>query len=308
MRVAVTGGSGVVGTAVVRHLVEGGHEVRALARSDSAAASLDDLGAEPLLGDLLDPSSLNRLVESCDWVFNIAGVNELSPKHPDRLWRANVEGAGLVMEACREAGVARLIHTSSAVTIGEADGAVGNEETVHRGYYLSHYERTKTEAERLVLAGRDDLDVVVVNPSSVQGPGRSTGTGQLLLLAAQGKARVLVDTVFSMVDIDDCARGHLLAAERGVPGERYILSGSILTVREVVALIDRFRDRSSRPLYLRSGPVNFLFGRSEKVRVLLHGHRYDGAKATRELGLVYTPVEETLQRTIEWFRSEGLLD
>src|SRR5690606_1854700 len=156
---------------------------------------------------------------------------------------------------------------------------------VHRGYYLSHYERTKTEAERLVLAGRDDLEVVVVNPSSVQGPGRSTGTGQLLLLAAQGKARVLVDTVFSIVDIADCARGHLLAAERGVPGERYILSGSILTVREVVALIDRFRDRSSRPLYLRSGPVNFLSGRSEKVRVLLHGHRYDGAKATRELGL-----------------------
>lgn len=308
MRVAVTGGTGIVGTAVIRHLVGAGHQVRALVRSDHSVGKLAGTGVEPVLGDLLDAESLERLFAGCDRVFNIAGVNELSPKDTDLMWRVNVEGVRLVMEACRRAGVGRLVHTSSAVTIGETAGSVGDESTAHRGYSLSHYERTKAEGERLLFAERGDLDVVSVNPSSVQGPGRSTGTGHLLLLAARGRARVLVDTVFSMVDIDDCARGHLLAAEEGRSDERYILSGSILSVREVIALIDRIMDRKSRPFYLRPDPVRSLLGRNEKVRVALHGHRYDGSKATRDLGLVYTPAEETLTKTLEWFRSEGLLD
>ena len=322
MRIAVTGGTGVVGTAVIRHLVGAGHEIRALVRSEAAGAAMSAAGVEPVVGDLLDRDSLDRLVAGSQWVFNIAGVNQLCPADPDLLWQVNVEGARGVMEACRRAGVARLIHTSSAVTIGEGKGTVGTESSTHRGHYLSHYERTKTESETLVLTDAVDLDVVVVNPSSVQGPGRVTGTGRLLLEAARGRMPVMVDTTFSLVDIDDCARGHLLAAEQGQSGERYLLSGSTMTTRDALGLLALITGRPSRARFLKPsvfsalgstvGGVWSLTGRQapicrEAVRVLLHGHAYDGSRATRELGLEYTPVEETLRRTYEWFATEGLL-
>ncbi len=322
MRVAVTGGTGVVGRAVVGHLVGSGHGVRALVRADSSVALISGLGAEPVRGDLHDRDSLDRLLFGSDWVFHVAGVNQLCPADPGVLWRANVAGTRAVMEASRAAGVGRLVHTSSAVTIGEASGSVGSESSPHRGHYLSHYERTKTKAERMLLAERGDLDVVVVNPSSVQGPGRASGTGRILLEAARGRARLLVDTVFSLVDIEDCARGHLLAAERGVAGERYVLSGVTLSTREAVGLVDKLMGRDTSARYIRDrlfsalgrtvGVGYTLAGRdaplcAESARVMLHGHRYDGSRATRALGLDYTPIEETLARTIDWFRAEGML-
>ncbi len=323
MRVAVTGGTGVVGSAVVRHLVEDGHEVRVLVRSADAAQAVSEQGAEALMGNLIDPASLDRLVTGCDWVFNVAGVNELCPLHPELLWKVNVEGARQVLAACQRAGVGRLIHTSSAVTIGEREGEVGDESTVHRGYYLSVYERTKVEAEAAILSGRGGLDVVVVNPSSVQGPGRATGTGQLLLAAAGGRIPFVVDFTFSVVDIDDCARGHLLAARQGVTGERYILSGGTLSGLEALTLLNSLTGHKRHYRFLRRGvlkgvgalvgPAFRLAGRqppvcSESVRVLLHGHRYNASKSVRELGLEYTPVEETFRRTVQWFQEQGLLD
>lgn len=323
MRVAVTGGTGVVGTAVTRHLLTAGHQVRALARNSLAADDLTSLGATPVPGDVSDNESLDRLVAGCEWVFHVAGVNQLCSIDPELMERVNVEGSRAVLGACRRAGVTRLVHTSSAVTIGEPEGETGTESTIHRGYHLSHYERTKAESESVVLAGADDLEVVVVNPSSVQGPGRATGTGRLLLEAARGRMPVMVDTAFSLVDIDDCARGHLLAAESGQPGERYILSGATMTTREALGVLSLITGRPSRARFLRPsvfaamgttiGGVWSLTGRQaplcrEAVKVMLHGHRYDGSRATADLGLVYTPIEETLSRTFEWFSTEGLLD
>ena len=323
MRAAVTGGTGVVGQAVVRHLVSAGYQVRALSRSLGSGDFLSGLGAEPVSGQLDDRDSLSRLVSEADQVFHVAGLNLLCPADPGELWRANVAGTRAVMEASREAGVARMVHTSSAVTIGEIAGSVGTETSPHRGHFLSHYERTKYEAERMLLADRGDLDVVVVNPSSVQGPGRSTGTGRILLEAIRGRSRFSVDTTFSLVDIDDCARGHLLAAERGVAGERYLLSGATLSTREMIGLLDRLLGRSTKTRYLPKGVFSALGGVvgagfaiagrnaplcAESARVILHGHRHDGSRSTRELGLDYTPIDETLRRTVEWFRSVGKLN
>jgi dihydroflavonol-4-reductase len=322
VRVAVTGGSGVVGLPLVRQLVEAGHEVRALARSDLAASRLAGRGASPVIGDVLDSESLTRLVEGAGWVFHVAGLNQICPVDPGAMWRVNVEGTRKVMDACRRAGVGRLVHTSSAVTIGERDGEVGTEATNHRGSYLSRYERTKTEAERMLLAEADGLDVVVVNPSSVQGPGRATGTGRLLLNAARGRPPLLYDATFSMVDIADCARGHLLAAEQGRTGERYLLSGSTMTTRGLLARLTAITGRRYRPRFLgpaalstagwAAGGVYALVGGQaplcpEAVRVIRHRHSYDGSRATRELGLSYTSVEDTLTRTIDWFTNEGML-
>lgn len=322
MKVAVTGGSGVVGSAVVRHLLQADHEVVALARSRQASEKLGELGAAVVSGDVLDRDSVGRLVEGCERVFHVAGVNELCPRDPSHMWKVNVEGTATVVEQSALMGVERLVLTSSAVTIGEERSARGHEGSLHRGHFLSEYERSKTVAERLAFDHAGDLDVVAVNPSSVQGPGRSTGTGALLLAAARGKSPFLVDTTFSLVDIDDCARGHLLAADRGVPGERYILSGAVLTVRQVVRIIDTIVGRRRRAWFLQPRLVSALapvvetaskaLGRSaplcrESARVLFHGHSYDGRRATRELGVEYTTVEDTLERSIRWFEGEGML-
>ena len=323
MKVAVTGGTGVVGTAVVRHLVAAGHQVAGLARSPEAAAKLRKLGAQPVSGDLFDTDAVDALVEGVDWVFHIAGINELCSGDPDLMWRVNVEGTRRILEACRRAGVTRLVHTSSAVTIGEEQGTVGTERTRHRGWYLSEYERSKHAAERVALTEAEGVEVVVVNPSSVQGPGRASGTGAVLLAAARGRLRFVVDTHLSLVDIDDCARGHLLAAERGRPGARYLLSGATLAMDDAVALLSKVVGTQLRPWRMHPGALTVLgtvvggvyqlLGRTaplctEMVRVIRFGHRYDGSLATRELGLEYTPVEETIRRTLEWFRSEGLLE
>ncbi|MEX1125724.1 MAG: NAD-dependent epimerase/dehydratase family protein [Acidimicrobiia bacterium] len=322
MRVAVTGGSGVVGMAVVRHLVDAGHEVRGLARTRAASDKIAGLGAEPVAGDVLDTESLAGLVSGMDRVFHIAGVNEMCSADPGHMDRVNIVGTINVRDACRAAGVNRLIHTSSAVAIGEEKGSVGSEASPHRGSYLSRYERSKHISEQLVLEASSGLEVVSVNPSSVQGPGRASGTGKLILDVMRGKLPFLVETTISIVDIDDCARGHLLAADRGQPGERYLLSGVSLTIGEALALLTRISGLSFKPRFLPGSVVFALAGVveigaravrrrppvcREMVRVLRHGHRYDGTRATRELGLGYLPLEDTVQRTIDWFRDQGLL-
>ncbi|MFP4553284.1 MAG: NAD-dependent epimerase/dehydratase family protein [Actinomycetota bacterium] len=322
MKVAVTGGSGVVGSAVVGHLLAAGHEVWALARSVEASEKLDDLGAHVVHGDVLGTDAVGRLVKGSQRVFHIAGVNEMCSRDPARMWRINVEASLLVLDAAESAGVERLIHTSSAVTIGEPHGTVGAEDSPHRGHFLSEYERSKTVAERLLFNRSEGTEVVAVNPSSVQGPGRSTGTGAIFLAAARGRIPFLVDTTISLVDIDDCARGHLLAAEKGVAGERYILSGDTLTVRQAEREIRLLLGRRGSPWFLNPTVVRAaapiadgatrIMGRpsllcSESARVMVNGHRYDGTKATRDLGLDYTPAADTIARTLDWFRAEGLL-
>jgi dihydroflavonol-4-reductase len=322
VKVAVTGGSGVVGTSLIKHLIEAGHDVRALARSTRSVGRLASLGATPVRGDVLDYYSLGKLVDGVEWVFHVAGVNELCTKDPDHMWRVNVEGTRLVMNACRSSGVSRMIHTSSAVTFGEGDGLVATERTPHRGRFLSDYEHSKTAAERLLFSEARGLDVVAVNPSSVQGPGRSTGTGRILLGAARGNLPFVIDTTLSLIDIDDCARGHLLAADKGAAGARYLLSGATVTMSEALALLSVATGRDLSPRFINPwlayglgsvvGVLYRLLGRTppicgEAVRVMSRGHRYDGSRATRELGLEYTPIDDTLRRTVEWFESEGLL-
>jgi dihydroflavonol-4-reductase len=320
----VTGGTGFLGNAIVEELVAAGRPVRALARSDKAAEALAGLGAEPVRGDVLDRASLDAGVAGCEAVYHAAGANAFCLPDPSPLYEVNVDGSRAVVLAAAAAGVRRLVYTSSAATLGEERGSVGNEDAVHRGWFLSDYERSKFEAERAVLdaARETGLEVVCVNPSSAQGPGRTGGTARLLLGYLNGTLRSAVDTRLSVVDIADCTRGHLLAEERGAPGERYVLCGASLTVREGLELLGRVTGLGEQPRFLPprlalllAGGVEVV-GRArrrkpsvcrEMVRTLLHGHTYDGSKATRELGLVYTPLEETLRRTVAWYVEQGLV-
>jgi dihydroflavonol-4-reductase len=323
-RVFVTGGTGVLGGALVDGLVARGDDVVALARSGAAADALAQRGVQVARGDVLDEDALARGMDGCALAFHVAGVNTLCVEDPDPMRRVNVDGAVTAVRAAARAGVPRLVHTSSAATIGEAPGTVGTEQTAHRGWYLSWYERTKTEGERAVLAAARETgqDVVCVNPSSVQGPGRASGTGRFLLAFLDGRLRVFVDTQVSLVDMADCVQGHLLAAEHGVAGERYILNGMTLSIADALALAADVAGVERRPRLLprrlatvAAGVVergSRLAGRRppvcrEMVRTLLHGHRYDGSRAERELGLRYSPPRETVLRTVQWARAAGLL-
>jgi dihydroflavonol-4-reductase len=323
-KVFVTGGSGVVGGALVERLVARGDEVVGLARSAQAAATVERRGARAVRGDLFDADALAAGMEGCGIVFHAAGVNELCTSDPAPMYRANVDGAAAAVHATARAGIARLVHTSSAATIGEAPGTVGREDTQHRGWFLSDYERSKTEGEAAALAaGRESgVEVVCINPSSVQGPGRTRGTGRILLAFLDGRLKLFVDTNVSLVDIDDCAEGHLLAAERGDAGKRYLLNGMTLTITEALALAADIAGVQRRPRLLPR-PVASIAAAAvegafrlrrreppvcrEMVRTLLHGHRYDGSRAERELGLTYTDPRETVRRTVDWAREQGLL-
>ena len=323
-RVYVTGGSGFVGGALVERLVERGDAVVALARSDEAAAGLAARGAQVTRGDVLDEDALADGMRGCELAYHVAGINTLCPTDPAALVHVNVRGAEVAVRAAARAGVGRLVLTSSAAALGEAEGTVGSETSPHRGWYLSMYERTKREGELAAFAAARiaGVDLVSVNPSSVQGPGRSGGTGKILIGYLNGTLRAFVDTTISLVDIRDCVAGHLLAAERGRAGERYVINGATLRSREALEIVSRMTGVHNRVQVLPgrlavgvSVVVEGAFrvrGRKpplcrEMMRTLVHGHHYDGSRATRDLGLTYTPVEETFARAIEWGLGEGLL-
>jgi len=322
--VFVTGASGLIGGALVKRLVQQGDEVVALARSDSAAAKLQDAGARTVRGDVLDEASLVAGMRGCELVYHVAGINTFCPTDPTLLFHVNVRGAELAVRAAHAAGARRVVLTSSSSTLGEERGTVGTEDSPHRGSYMSVYERSKHEGEIAAFAAarRTGIELVAVNPSSVQGPGRAGGTGRIMIAYLNGKLKVFVETRISLVDIDDAVAGHVLAAERGRPGERYLISGATLTSHEALELVTRVSGvrhdvRFLPPVAARAvaAAVEAAFrvrGRKppvcrEMVNTMLHGHRYDGSRAAAELGLRYTPVEATFRRTIEWARSEGLV-
>jgi len=273
---------------------------------------------------VLDSEALISAMRGCELVYHAAGANAFCVRDPSPMFEVNVQGSQNVIRAAARADVKRVVYTSSAATLGEKKGTVGSEQSPHRGRFLSDYERSKFDAERAVLAASEEtaVEVVCVNPASVQGPGRATGSTRLLLDYLNGRLKAVVDSTLSLIDIDDCTAGHLLAASRGKPGERYVLSGSTLSVREGLELLGNLAG-VEQPV--RTLPPTLAMAVAtaveavawvrrdtpricrELARTLTHGHAYDGSKATRELGLRYTPIEETLRRTIDWWVEQGLV-
>ena len=323
-RAFLTGGSGFLGGALLQGLLDRGDSVTALARSDATAAALADTGVYVARGDTLDEDALAAGMRGCDIVYHVAGMNTMCPEDPVEMIHVNVRGAETAVRATARAGIKRLVLTSSAASLGEQAGTIGNEESPHRGWYLSVYERSKREGEVAALAAgeRDGVEVVSVNPSSVQGPGRAGGTGRIMIAYLNGRLRAFVHTNISLVDIRDCVAGHLLAADIGRPGERYVLNGVTMTSGEALEIVAGMTGVVEKPTFLPpavarvvAAGVEGAFKLARKhppvcramVRTLLHGHRYDGSRATRELGLRYTDVRDTFARTIEWAISQGLV-
>jgi dihydroflavonol-4-reductase len=322
--VFVTGGTGLLGAPIVRRLTEEGRRVRALARSHASHRALERLGAEPSPGDVLDDGALVAGMDGCDVVYHLAGINAFCLRDPAVMFAVNVTGSRRIVAAAARAGVRRIVYTSSAAAIGERAGERANEDSEHRGWFLSDYERSKWQAENEVGAMASELgvDVVTVSPSSVQGPGRAGGTGRFLRMYLNGRLPVFVESDLSLVDIADCTEGHLLAARDGAPGRRYLLSGATLKTSSALGIVAGLTGIEDRPrllparVALAAGAIAGGAARvlhrdapmcSEIVRTLVHGHSYDGSRASRELGLGYTPIEQTLERTIAWLVRRGLV-
>lgn len=320
----VIGGTGFIGGGILDALVAGGRLVRALVRSAKSAADLRGRGADPVMGDVLDVGSLVRAMDGCAVVYHAAGVNSFCLADPRPMERVNVDGSANVIRAAATSGVGRVIYTSSAAAIGEAPGTAGTESSPHRGWFLSEYERTKHLAEIRVLreAAAQQVSVVCLSPSSVQGPGRLHGTAKLLLRYLNGQLKFMVDTRMSFLDIADCTTGHLLAETRGQDGEKYILNGATFTTRGLIKLVGECTGIEHKVRWLPGWSAMAVAAAAETaakavrrdpplcrelIRTLLNGHTYDGSRAEQELGLHYTPVEETINKTLDWYSERGYL-
>jgi len=327
MRALVTGATGFVGAAVARALLREGWQVRVLVRSASDRSNLQHLDLEVAVGDLTDRPSLDRALIDCGGLFHVAADYRLGAPDPRELYRINVEGTRNILLAAHQAGVARMVYTSSVATIGlPTDGSPGDEETpVGLAAMIGHYKRSKYLAEQAVLeAARTGLSVVIVNPSTPVGPGdvKPTPTGRVVLDAASGRMPAYVDTGLNIVHVDDVAAGHLLAFHRGRPGERYILGGQDMTLREILAHIARLVGRKPPQVRLPYGavlPIAYvaevvarISGRSsrvtlEAVRMSRKRMFFSSAKAVRDLGYQWRPPVDAFDDAVRWFRERGLL-
>jgi dihydroflavonol-4-reductase len=327
MKALVTGATGFVGAAVARALLDARWQVRALARKGSDRRNLQGLDVEVCEGDLNDVDSLLRAAEGCEGLFHVAADYRLGAPDPAQLYRANVEGTRNVLDAARRTGVQRIVYTSSVATIGiPADGTPGDEQTPNSlENMIGHYKRSKYLAEEVAReAAHAGLSVVIVSPSTPVGPGdvKPTPTGQLVLDAAAGRMPAYVDTGLNIVHVDDVANGHLLAYERGKAGERYILGGRDMSLREILGVIAALVGRAPPRLRLPYGvvlPIAYLAEGIAKIsgrsgRITLEGVRmsrkrmyFSSAKAARDLGYSARPAEQAFEDAIRWFRGQGLL-
>lgn len=320
----VTGGTGFVGAHVVRALLERGDDVRCLVRPGSRRDNLAGLPVDLVEGDVVQPAGLADAVRGCDLLFHCAADYRLDARNPDDLYAVNVDGTRNVLRAATRAGVGRIVHTSSVGALGRSGEGPAHEETpVAYSEMIGHYKRSKYLAERVATAAvAAGAPVVIVNPSTPVGELdiKPTPTGRIIVDFLRGRLPAYVDTGLNLIDVRDVAVGHLLAADRGRVGERYILGAGNLTLHEMLlklaALTDLPPPRVRLPHWVPwlAAVTGRAWSRAsgnpprvslEGVRMSRHHMYFDAAKAVRELGLPQSPVEDALERAVEWFRSAG---
>jgi dihydroflavonol-4-reductase len=317
----VTGASGFIGWHIARLLTERGHKVRALVRPSS---KLRELEAEPVIGDLRDPQSLERAVAGCGLVFHVAADYRLWVRDPGELYRSNVEGTRNLLEAARKHGVEKVVYTSTVGCIGVPKGGTGDEtEPVTLEEMKGAYKRSKFLAERVALDfAAAGFPVVVVNPTAPVGDHdvKPTPTGGIVLDFLKGAMPAFIDTGLNLVDVRDTAEAHLLAAERGRPGERYIVGCENLTLagifQKLAGLTGREAPRVKLPYAVAyaAGVVTTGWARVtgkppraplDAVRMARKKMFVSHEKARRELGFAPGSVDAALGRAVEWFRANG---
>jgi dihydroflavonol-4-reductase len=326
MNAFVTGATGFVGSHVARVLAEQGSDLRLLIRSGSDLRNIQALKADRVVGDLRDPASIEKAMAGCDVVFHVAADYRLWVREPEQMYRANVEGTRAVLDAARKNQVRRVVYTSSVATMGfSANGRPADEDSpVSLDNMIGHYKRSKFMAEEVALAaGRSGMDVVVVNPSTPVGEQdiKPTPTGRIVVDFLKKKFPAYVDTGLNLVDVTECARGHVAALEKGRSGQRYILGGENLTLKQILdklAAITGLPSPRLRVPYvvaLATGVVDEVVtgrisGREPRATIdaVRMGRKkmfVSCAKAERELGWKTVPVDDALRRAVEWFQANG---
>ncbi|MGH9832286.1 MAG: hopanoid-associated sugar epimerase [Blastocatellia bacterium] len=325
MKAFVTGATGFIGGNLARALLDDGHQVRLLVRSASDRRNIAGLPAELVEGDLDNPQKLAEQMAGCDAAFHVAAHYSLWAKDRDSIYRANVDGTKNMLAAARLAAVKRFVHTSSVAAIGvPAPGACGTEETrTTLEELVSDYKKSKFLAEQAAQqAAREGLDVVIVNPSTPVGPRdvKPTPTGEIILRFLQDRMPAYVHTGLNLIDVEDVARGHILAWRKGRTGERYILGNRNLTLKEMLeilgAITGKRAPRIALPHFIPLAAAYLdemilaRFGKSPQVsvysvRMSQKAMYYDSSKAVRELGLPQNPIEVALEKAVQWFEDNG---
>ncbi len=321
MTTLVTGATGFVGSHVVRQLVAAGEPVRALARPSSRRQALDGVAVEWAEGDLRDEASLARALRGVRRVYHVAADYRLWAKRPQEIYENNVTGTKNLLAGALRARVERFVYTSTVATIAVPRGASLPDETNRASVdeMVGNYKKSKLIAEQEALrAAHEGLPVIIVNPTTPVGPGdwKPTPTGRIILDFLLGRMPAYVDTGLNFVAVEDVARGHVLAAERGKVGERYLLGGKNLTLKELldalakitglraptrkvphaVALVAAYADAAFSRVLGREPRIPV-----EGVRIARHKMLVNDAKARKELGYESTPVEAALERAVRWY-------
>jgi len=317
----VTGATGFLGWHVAHLLIERGHNVRALCRPSSKFRELD---AERVEGDLRDLASLERAVAGCDRVFHVAADYRLWSRHSDELYQSNVEGTRNLLNAVQRVGIERVVYTSTVGCIGIPKNRPGDEtETADERSMAGHYKRSKWLAEQVAIQkAREGVPVVIVNPTAPVGDHdwKPTPTGKIILDFLRNRIPAFIDTGLNLVDARDVAEGHLLAAERGRLGERYILGAENLTLQQILERLAALTGKKAPTMRipyivaLTTGVISTALANVtgkqplaplEGVRMARKKMFVSHAKATRELGFQPRPVSESLLRAVTWFRENG---
>ncbi len=330
MKVFVTGATGFLGSHVARALADQGADLRLLVRPSSDLRNISDLAADRVQGDLREPASIEKALSGCDAVFHVAADYRLWVRDPDEMYRSNVEGTRGLLESARKQKVRRIVYTSSVATMGfgarsDSNGHVADESSpVKLDDMIGHYKRSKFMAEQVAVdAARSGIDVVIVNPTTPIGERdiKPTPTGRIVVDFLKRKFPAYVETGLNLVDATECARGHVQAFEKGRAGERYILGGENLTLKQILdrlAAITKLPSPTVRLPYifaLAAGVVDELVTgriRGREPRATIDAVRMgrkmmfvSSGKAERELGWQSLPVDGALRRSVDWFRGNG---
>jgi dihydroflavonol-4-reductase len=326
VKTLVTGASGFLGSHVARQLVARGEDVRVLMRASSTNRAIADLSLEYVTGDLRDPASLDRAMKGVKRVFHVAADYRLWARRKQEIYDSNVGGTKNVLEAAKRAGVEQLIYTSTVATIAVDRPQHPNEFTDAKlEEMVGHYKRSKWMAEQEALnAAKAGLPVIVVMPTTPVGPWdwKPTPTGKIILDFLNGKMPGYVETGLNFVGVEECAAGHLLAAEKGKVGERYLLGGENLTLKELLDALSKItglpvpRLKIPHGLALGVAYVNTVFSRLigrepgipvEGVKIARHMMFVDCTRAKRELGFKAGPVSAALERAVRWYEANGYI-
>jgi dihydroflavonol-4-reductase len=325
MLILVTGATGFVGSHVARLLAERGERVRVLVRAKSNMKALEAVNVEPIVGDLRDAASLTRAMDGVQRVFHVAADYRLWTRHPEEIYESNVGGTERLLEAAEKSGVERFVYTSTVATIAvPRHGALPDESTAASiDEMIGHYKRSKFQAEQVAIAAaRKGGPVVIVNPTAPVGPldWKPTPTGKIILDFLNGKMPAYVDTGLNVAPVEDVAMGHLLAADKGRFGERYILGGTNMTLKEILHALAPIAGRPAprvklpHAVALAAGYadefVSRIAGREPKIPVegvKMSRHRMfvETGKAERELGYTHSSIPAALERAVRWYESNG---